>query len=52
MTNNQDTSPEAPDHHSGAAAIAPFWLLLLALIVVVEIGFLPVTRSMWAAVLY
>ena len=52
MTNNQDTSPEALDHHSDAAAIAPFWLLLLALIVVIEIGFLPATRSMLAAVLH
>ena len=51
MTNDQGTSAEAPDHHSDAAAIAPFWLLLLAVIVVVEIGFLPVTRSLFAAVL-
>jgi hypothetical protein len=48
MTTNQNTSPEAPDHH---AAIAPMWFLLLAVIVVVEIAFLPVTRSLFAAVL-
>jgi hypothetical protein len=48
MTNNQNSSPEAPDHY---AAIAPFWFLLLAVIVVVEIGFLPVTRTLFAAVL-
>lgn len=50
MTNNHNTSPEAPDHHSDAA-IAPTWVLLLALIVVIEIGFLPVTRSVLAAIL-
>ena len=48
MTNNQNSSPEAPDHD---AAIAPMWFLLLAVIVAVEIGFLPVTRSLFAAVL-
>ena len=51
MTNNQDTSSEAPDHHTDAAVIAPMWILLLAVIVVIEIGFLPVTRSLFAAVL-
>ena len=40
MTNNQD-----------AAAIAPIWVLLLAVIIVIEIAFLPVTRSLFAAVL-
>ena len=48
MTNNQNSSPEAPDHY---AAIAPMWFLLMALIVVVEVAFLPVTRSLFAAVL-
>jgi hypothetical protein len=53
MTKYQnDPSPEAPDQHSDAAAIAPIWVLLLALIVVIEIGFLPVTRSILATVLY
>ena len=48
MTNNQNSSPEDSDHH---AAIAPMWFLLLAGIVVVEIALLPVTRSLFAAVL-
>jgi hypothetical protein len=39
MTNNQGTSP------------APMWVLLLAVIIMVEIGFLPVTRTLFAAVL-
>jgi len=50
MTNSQDTSPERYDHHSDAAT-APIWVLLLALIIMVEIGFLPVTRTLFAAVL-
>ena len=48
VTNNQNSSLEAPDHY---AAIAPMWFLLMALIVVVEVAFLPVTRSLFAAVL-
>ena len=47
MTNNQNPSPDASDH----AAIAQVWFLLLAVIIVVEIGFLPVTRTLFAAVL-
>ena len=49
MTNDQNPSL-APDH-SFDAAIAPTWVLLLALIGVIEIGLLPVTRSLLAAVL-
>jgi hypothetical protein len=48
MTNIHNTSPEAPDHY---AAMAPMWFLLLAVIVAVEIAFLPVTRSLFATVL-
>jgi hypothetical protein len=51
MTNNQDTSPQVPDHYSDAAVIAPIWVLLMALIIVIEIGCLPVTRSILVAVL-
>jgi hypothetical protein len=50
MTNNQDTSPERHEHHSDRA-MAPMWVLLLAVIIAVEIGFLPVTRMLFAAVL-
>jgi len=42
-------APESADHHSHVATIAPFWVLLLALIAVIEIGTLPVMRSMIAA---
>jgi len=48
MTDIEDATPEAPDHHSDAT-IAPFWILLLALIAAIEIGALPVTRSLIAA---
>jgi hypothetical protein len=50
MTNNQDTLPKAPDHHSDAA-IASIWLLLLTLIVVIEIGSLLLSHTMLAGVL-
>lgn len=50
MTNDQGTSHERSDHHSDAAT-APMWVLLLAVIIAVEIGFLPVTRMLFAAVL-
>ena len=49
MTNNQ-TSPKIPDHHSDVA-IASIWVLMLAMIVVIEIGSLLLSRSMLAAVL-
>ena len=49
MTNDQ-TSPKAPDHHSDAA-IASIWVLMLAMIVVIEIGSLLVSHSMLAGVL-
>ena len=48
MTNNQ-TLPKAPDHHLDTA-IASIWVLFLALIVVIEIGSLLVSRSMFAAI--
>ena len=51
MTNNQNTLPKAPDHHSDAA-IASIWVLLLALIIVIEIGSLLISRSMLTAVLH
>ena len=50
MTDIESTTPDAPDHHSEVATIAPLWLLLLALITVVEIGALPLTRSLLVAV--
>ena len=50
MTDIENTAPEAPDHHSEVTTIAPFWVLLLALITIIEIGALPVTRSLIAAV--
>ncbi len=50
MTNYQ-TLPKAPDHHSDAA-IASIWVLILAAIVVIEIGSLLVSRSMLAGVIY
>ena len=50
MTDIEDATPEVPDHHSEVVTIAPFWVLLLALITVIEIGALPVTRSLMAAV--
>ena len=50
MTNNLNTLPKAPDHHSDAA-IASIWVLMLALIVVIEIGSLLVSHSMLAGVL-
>ncbi|HTM74789.1 MAG TPA: hypothetical protein VL198_16305 [Pseudolabrys sp.] len=43
MTNKQGT-------HTGAAT-APIWLLLLGVVIAIEIGALPVTRAMLAAVL-
>ena len=43
MTDIEDTTPEAADHHSDVATIAPLWVFLLALIAIVEIGVLPVT---------
>jgi hypothetical protein len=49
MTKDQNTSTTPTDHPF--AAIAPIWVLLLALIGVIEIAFLPVTRSLLAAVL-
>jgi len=48
MTDIEDATPKAPDHHSDGT-IAPFWILLLALIAAIEIGALPVTRSLIAA---
>jgi hypothetical protein len=50
MTNDQDTLPKAPDHHSDAA-IASIWLLLLTLIVTIEIGSLLLSRAISAGVL-
>ena len=50
MTNNQN-SPKAPDHHSDVA-IASIWVLMLAMIVVIEIGSLLVSHSMLAGVIY
>jgi hypothetical protein len=41
MTDNQDT-------YTGTA---PLWVVLLGLIIAIEIGALPVTRAMLAAVL-
>ena len=49
MTDIEDTTSEAPDHPSDAGT-APFWVLLLVLIIMIEIGALPVTRSLIAAV--
>ena len=49
MTDIENATPEAPEHHSDAATIAPFWVLLLALIAAIEIGALPVTRSLITA---
>lgn len=49
MTNNHTSSPP-PDHHS-VAAIASIWLLVLALIGVMEIGSLLMSRTMLAAIL-
>ena len=49
MTNNHASSPP-PDHHS-AGAIASIWLLVLALIGVMEIGSLLMSRTMLAAIL-
>jgi hypothetical protein len=50
MADIEDATPEAADHHSHVETIAPFWVLLLALIAVIEIGALPVMRSVIAAV--
>ena len=50
MADDQNTSPETADDYS-YAAIAPIWVLLLVLIALIEIGTLPVTRSVLAAVL-
>ena len=52
MTDVENTAVEAPDHRSEVATIAPLWLLLLALITLIEIGALPVTRSLIAAVFW
>jgi hypothetical protein len=41
MTDNQDTY----------IATAPLWVVLLGLVIAIEIGTLPVTRAMLAAVL-
>lgn len=49
MKNNQDTSRKTADHHSDAA-IASIWVLLLAVIVVIELASLLASRSMLAAV--
>jgi hypothetical protein len=51
MTDIEDATSEAPDHHSDAT-MAPFWILLLALIAAIEIGALPVTRSLIAALFW
>ena len=51
MTDIEDATPEAPDHHLNAT-MAPFWVLLLALIAAIEIGALPVTRSLIAALFW
>jgi hypothetical protein len=48
MSDIEDATPEAADHHSHVATIAPYWVLLLALIAAIEIGALPVTRSLIA----
>ena len=50
MADDQNTSPETADDYS-YSAIAPIWVLLLVLIALIEIGTLPVTRSVLAAVL-
>jgi hypothetical protein len=52
MTDIEDATSEAPDHHSRVATMAPFWILLLALIAAIEIGTLPVTRSLLAALFW
>jgi hypothetical protein len=49
MTDIENATSKAPDHHADVATIAPFWVLLLALIAAIEIGALPVTRSLIAA---
>lgn len=51
MTKSQDSSPVTPDHCSHIA-IASIWILLVALIVVIETGSLFISRSMLAAVLH
>jgi hypothetical protein len=49
MTN--DLSRKAPDHHSDAA-IASIWVLILAMIAVIEIGSLLMSRSMLMAIFH
>jgi len=50
MTKIENIPAEAPDHHSDAA-VASIWVLLLAVIVVIEVGSLLMSRAMLAAVL-
>lgn len=51
MNDNQNTSPKTADHHTDAA-IASIWVLLLAVIVVIELGSLLLSRPMLAAILH
>jgi len=48
MTDIENATPEAPDHQTDTAT-APFWVLLLGLVIAIEIAALPVTRSLIAA---
>jgi hypothetical protein len=48
---NPEALAQSQDYHTDMAAVALLWVLLLALIVVIKIWFLPVTRWMLAAVL-
>ena len=50
MTNNKNDAYKAPDHHTDIA-IASIWVLMLALIVVIEIGSLFISDTMLTAVL-
>jgi hypothetical protein len=47
MTDIGNTATEAPDHHSDPAT-ARLWVQLLAVIILIEIAALPVTRSLIA----
>jgi hypothetical protein len=49
MTDNQDRLPKAGHDHADAA-IASIWFLLLAFIVVIEVGSLLISHSMLTAV--
>ena len=49
--NNLNSEAPAQSQDYDTDTVAPLWVLLLALIVVIKIWFLPVTRWMLAAVL-